>query len=72
MAKAKRDRAYYTSYVSAYLPEELAEELAWLAARRDRPISAEIREALRHHIAALNEEVGVDTGQVANRARMPS
>lgn len=44
-----------TTYISARVPLELAQSFGRLAALRDRSISAELRQAMREHVAAGDE-----------------
>jgi predicted transcriptional regulator len=45
-----------TTYISARVPTELVEAFCRVAETRDRSRSAELREAMRRHVAATSEE----------------
>jgi len=45
-----------TIYISARVPADLAHAFGRVAEARDRTISAELRQAMREHVAATSDE----------------
>ena len=45
-----------TIYISARVPPELADAFGRVAKTRDRTFSAELRQAMREHLAATSDE----------------
>jgi predicted DNA-binding protein len=46
-----------TKFVGGQVPAELADRLKQLAEENDRPVAAELRQALRRHIEASDVDV---------------
>ncbi len=58
-----------TTYVSARVPSELADAFGRVAKTRDRTLSAELRQAMREHVA-MNDEAAPVGRLVEDRVGM--